>query len=383
LINAAARASKIAPPDVQQLTSDNRSIAAGRAMFEAKGLAGSEERASSLVSFLGALEQGIRDEIRLQSRKVVDDISSDIQRMWSILHPGEGIEDVRLNIPESTDKAIDIGLKFHGVDQDSPRLTLSEGNRNSLGLCIFLAMAKREAQNDRPLFLDDVVVSLDRNHRGMIVELLEKEFGTRQVLIFTHDREWFTELKHQLDSGSWTFKTLAPYEEPGIGIRWSGKTSGFDDARAQLKEWPDSAGNTARKIMDVELAMRAERIRIRLPYLYRERNDHRGAHDFLSRMIADGETCFQKKDGNQYGPYTEAIAIFRETDKLLVSWGNKSSHSVDIVRNEANKLIGTCEKALELFDCPTCRKSVYRLDDETAELLQCQCGNLRWRYGKK
>ena len=383
LINAAASASKDAPPDVQELTSDNRSIAAGRAMFEAKGLAGSEERASSLVSFLGALEQGIRDEIRLQSKKVVDDISSDIQRMWSILHPGEGIEDVRLNIPESTDKAIDIGLKFHGIDQDSPRLTLSEGNRNSLGLCIFLAMAKREAKKDRPLFLDDVVVSLDRSHRGMIVELLEKEFSARQVLVFTHDREWFTELRHQLNDGSWMFRALAPYEKPEIGIRWSTKTSGFDDARAQLKDSPDSAGNTARKIMDTELATRAERLRVRLPYLYREKNDHRSAHDFLSQMISDGETCFQRKnDSNQYEPYVEAIATFREADKLLVSWGNKSSHSFDIVRSEANKLIATCEKALELFDCPICKKAVHRLDDESAELLQCQCSRLRWRYGK-
>ena len=93
--------------------------------------------------------------------------------MWAILHPGEPIENVCLYLPENTDKAIDIGLQFHGIKQDSPRLTLSEGYRNSLGLCIFLAMAKRETDKDRPLILDDVVVSLERNHRGMIVEVLE------------------------------------------------------------------------------------------------------------------------------------------------------------------------------------------------------------------
>ena len=51
-------------------------------------------------------------------------------------------------------------------------------------------MAKRDADKDRPLFLDDVVVSLDRNHRGMILGLLEKEFSERQLVILTHDREW-------------------------------------------------------------------------------------------------------------------------------------------------------------------------------------------------
>lgn len=382
LRDAAILAAKSAPPDVQQLTTDKRSVEAGSAFFEATALAESEERASSLVSFLGSLEQGIRDEIRLQSTKVIGDISSDIQRMWGILHPGDGIEDVRLNAPESADKAIDIELKFYGVEQDSPRLTLSEGNRNCLGLCIFLAMAKREAQKDRPLFLDDVVVSFDRSHRGMVVALLDKEFSGRQVLIFTHDREWYIELRQQLDAGTWIFKTLMPYETPEIGIRWSEKTSGFDDARAQLKESPDSAGNTARKIMDIELATRAERLNVRLPYLHRERNDHRVAHDFLSQMISDGEKCLQRKAAKGYEPYAEAIVAFRDADKLLVSWGNKSSHSFDIVQNEAEKLISACEKALEFFDCPDCKKPVYKLNDARAELLQCQCSNLRWRYGK-
>jgi energy-coupling factor transporter ATP-binding protein EcfA2 len=382
LRDAATLAAKNAPPDVQQLTTDKKNVEAGSAFFEAMALAGLEERTSCLELFLGALEQGIRDEIRLQSKKVIGEISSDIRTMWGILHPGDGIEDVRLNAPETADKAIDIGLKFYGVEQDSPRLTLSEGYRNSLGLCIFLAMAKREAEKDRPLFLDDVVVSFDRNHRGMIVELLDKEFTHRQVLILTHDREWYTELRQQLDGGSWIFKALMPYEKPKVGIRWSAKTSGFDDARAQLKDSPDSAGNTARKIMDIELAMRAERLNVRLPYLHREKNDHRVAHDFLSQMISDGAKCFQKKGPNGFEPYSEAIDAFRDANKLLLSWGNKSSHSFDVVRNEANSLISACEKALEFFDCPNCKKPVYKLNDVSAELVQCQCSNLRWRYGK-
>ena len=134
--------------------------------------------------------------------------------------------------------------------------------------------------------------------------------------------------------------------------------------------------------MDIELATRAERLNVRLPYLHREKNDHRVAHDFLSQMISDGEKCFQKKGPTGYEPYAEAIVAFRDAHKLLVSWGNKSSHSFDVVRNEANKLISACEKALEFFDCPNCKKPVYKLNDESAELVQCQCSNLRWRYGK-
>jgi energy-coupling factor transporter ATP-binding protein EcfA2 len=382
LIDAAALAAKDALPGVEQLLADKQTVEAGTAVIDAKKLALAAARADALILFLSSLEQGIREEIRLRSQKVISEISDDIQGMWAVLHPGEAIENVRLYLPDELDKAIDIQLKFHGVEQDSPRLTLSEGYRNSLGLCIFLAMAKREASKDRPLFLDDVVVSFDRNHRGMIVGLLEKEFSGRQVAILTHDREWYTELRHQLDGATWNFKALMPYQTPEIGIRWSAKTSTFDDARAQLKDTPDSAGNSARKIMDIELALRAEDIKVRLPYLHREKNDHRTAHDFLSRIISDGEKCFKKMGAKEHEPYTEAIEAFREADKLLVSWGNTASHSCDVVQKEAEKLITACEKALKFFDCPNCKKPVYKLDDTSAEFVQCQCGHLRWRYGK-
>lgn len=382
LIDAAASASKDVPPDVQQITTDKHTVEASKAVFAAKDQAASAGRAETLLSVINSLEQSIRSEIRLRSQAVIDEISTDIQAMWAILHPGEAIEGVGLYIPKDADKAIDIGLKFHGVEMESPRLTLSEGYRNSLGLCIFLAMAKREADKDRPLFLDDVVVSLDRNHRGMIIELLEREFSGRQVIILTHDREWYTELRQQLEGKIWAFKALLPYQTPDIGIRWSHKTTTFDDARAQLNERPDSAGNDVRKIMDVELALIAERLQIRLPYLRAERNDKRMAHDFLQRIVADGKKCFQKKEGKDYVAHTEAINALDTADRLLVSWANRASHTFDLVRPEATKLIDTCEKSLEFFKCSSCGRSVWSAHVEGSEWVQCQCSQIRWRYGK-
>lgn len=292
------------------------------------------------------------------------------------------IKDIHFYSPEAANKAIDIGLKFYDVKQESPRLTLSEGYRNGLGLCIFLAMAKQDADKDRPLFLDDVVVSLDRNHRGMIAELLEKEFNKRQVIILTHDREWYTELRHQLDNKNWTFKSLLPYETPKIGIRWSHKTTTFDDARAQLKERPDSAGNDARKIMDVELSFIAERLQIRMPYLRADKNDKRMAHDFLARIIADGKKCYQIKSGAAYQSYNDAINALDNAHCLVISWANSGSHTFDLVRPEATKLINACEVALEVFKCISCKKVVWFANVESAECVQCQCSQIRWRYGK-
>jgi ABC-type lipoprotein export system ATPase subunit len=382
LIDTAASASKEAPPEAQQLSADKQTVETAETVILSKEQAAAVERAEALLSFLKSLEQGVREEIKRRSKSVIDEISANVRTMWAILHPGEVITDIRLYLPKDADKAIDIGLKFHGVKQESPRLSLSEGYRNSLGLCIFLAMAKGEAGKDRPLFLDDVVVSLDRNHRGMVAELLEKEFNGRQVIILTHDREWYSELRHQLDGKNWAFKSLLPYETPDLGIRWSHKTTTFDDARAHLKERPDSAGNDARKIMDVELALIAEHLKIRLPYLRADKNDSRMAHEFLARLAADGKKCFQKKVGDEYEANTDALSAFEQADHLLVSWANRASHTFDLVRPEAVKLIDACERALAFFTCALCGKGVWFADAAGPEWVQCHCGQIRWRYGK-
>jgi hypothetical protein len=381
LTRIAAEATKDSLPDVRQLNDDKRIALAGKAVIEGHMLASAVNRAKSLISFVNSLEESIRGEIRARSQRVIEEISAEIESMWSILHPGEEIENVRLYVPPEADKAIDIGLKFFGVDQDSPRLTLSEGHRNSLGLCIFLAMAKKEEGADRPLFLDDVVISLDRNHRGMIAQLLEDKFPGRQIVLLTHDREWYSELKARLGDRNWSFGALLSWDTPQVGIRWSNRTKTFDEAREQLKQnRPDSAGNDARKIMDVELALIAEGLQLRLLFLRGEKNDKRGAHEFLEHLIAEGKKRFKKKECGTYVSFDQAIQMFDQADRLLVSWGNRGSHTFDVTESEATKLIETCEKALQCFQCPSCKKKVWFAEATGDSSLQCMCGEIRWRY---
>ena len=385
LLRAATLDSMDAPLDVQKLTTDKKLLEVAKSVIIAESLKSEITRADALVALISSLEQGVRFQIRKQSQIAIDNISEDIESMWATLHPDETIESVRLTLPPGTDKAIDVVLKFHGLDQESPRLTLSEGYRNSLGLCIFLAMAKHVVDTERPLFLDDVVVSLDRNHRGMIQSLLEKQFSDRQVVIFTHDREWYTELRHQLgDNNRWIFKTLLPYETPEIGIRWSHKTTTFDDARALIEERPDAAGSDVRKIMDLELPQIAEHLGTRLPYLRSEKNDRRMAHEFLTRLVADGKKCFRKRSGDQYVVHMDAIDACAQANQLLMSWGNRASHSFDLVRPEAIKLIDACEEAITYFKCYSCDPpcDIWRLDDKQSEYVQCRCGEIRWQYGR-
>jgi hypothetical protein len=331
----------------------------------------------ALADFLKQLERGIRQQIHDKSRKVVNEISTDVQRMWAILHPGDPIAEIRLHIPDDADKAIEIALQFHGKALESPRLTLSEGYRNSLGLCVFLAMAARD-KSLRPIILDDVIVSLDRAHRGFVVKLLQAEFPDRQVLLFTHDRDWFAELRLRLDQKHWQFRSLLPYGEPRDGIRWSARIGNFDDAKKYLDTRPDIAANEVRKIMDTELSLHVEALELRLRYARGEKNDKRMAAEFLERLIGDGKKHFQVRDGTTYGKNDDAVSAFESASKLLTSWGNRGSHTEDVVKAEAEELMQVCQSVIDALRCSGCGKFVHaNLGNDG---YQCRCGALRWRH---
>jgi len=381
IILAATEATQNTPPEIKELLNDKNAALLIKELVESKLISVYISEIESLIGYISLLQANYRDNIREKSNAAIESISDDIAKMWGILHPDEKIEDVHLYLPSDSEKAIEIGLKFYGVELPSPRLTLSEGHRNSLGLCIFLSMAKHSSEHNTPIILDDVVVSFDRSHRGMVAEILETEFHNRQVILFTHDREWFIELKQLLNPSSWEFRALMPWLEPKVGIRWSEKNSTFDDALSFIEVDPSAAGNTARKIMDIHLALISEKLEIRLPYLHRERNDHRVAHDFLKQIISAGSKCFKIKDSGTYQPYASAIEALEKADKLLIAWANRASHRFDTAKSEAKILIATCESALDLFNCSSCRRSVIKCNDSSAKIRQCECGNLRWSYG--
>jgi sugar-specific transcriptional regulator TrmB len=104
-----------APPDVQVLSGDKQKVDAATALLKSRELETEIHAVEKVVRFVEALEKQVREEIKARSCAVIKDISADVQRMWAILHPGERVEHVRLHMPDDTDKAIDIALRFcHG-----------------------------------------------------------------------------------------------------------------------------------------------------------------------------------------------------------------------------------------------------------------------------
>lgn len=368
------------PPSSEQLVKDLQIISALCELPEIKRLELAITRLEALIDCLSDIETVLRDTIKARTRQTMGQVSVEIQRLWSSLHPDEPIEKVELYIPKDADKAIDICLKFFGVDQPSPRLTLSEGHRNSLGLCIFLALVKLGEYHHGPVILDDVVSSLDREHRGMVANVLLEEFADRQVILLTHDREWYAELRQRLPAEHWNFLTLRPWDNPSTGIKLSRPNGNFDDARDLISANPKAAGNQVRAIMDMRLAVISEKLGVRVPFVRGERNDRRTCVELLERMISEGKDRFRKRNGDQWVKYQAPIQDWQEARSLLVSWGNRASHTGTITAKEVEYLIQTCERALSHLCCPNCGKKIWFAGQHDRDRLQCLCGEIQWRH---
>ena len=370
-----------ASPSNKELFNDLRIVEASGNINEIQNLEKEVNRVRRITEYLTLGKNAIRSHIKARTEEIITQISGDIQNLWGKLHPGEPIEDVKLYIPSDADRAIDVCLKFFGVEQPSPRLTLSEGHRNSLGLCIFLALSRCGDGETRPIFLDDVVSSWDREHRGMLTGILNEGLGDRQILLFTHDREWFHELRTILPTASWKFLVLKPWSSPSIGLQWSESQDTLDDAKILIGQYPEAAGNRVRAIMDTQLAIIAERLQIVMPYKRGDRNDHRTCIEFCEKIISNGKKRFRKKVGDSWPEFEEPIDDWHRMHSLLIAWADRGSHTGSLVPNEVEQLIQTCEIALSRFKCANCESFVWSADRTSQERLQCTCGDLQWRYG--
>ena len=93
--------------------------------------------------------------------------------------------------------SLNLSSTFHQKKGD-PRGLFSEGHVDSLGLCLFLAIRRLHHSQNATLsilVLDDVLHSVDGEHRKRTAKLIFSEFSDHQVIITTHDPIWYEYLK--------------------------------------------------------------------------------------------------------------------------------------------------------------------------------------------
>lgn len=152
-------------------------------------------------------------------QSLYNEIRSKFEDLYKEIH-GSDESDFEARL-EPSGASLDLEVSFYGRGKHPPHALHSEGHQDSMGLCLYLALAENLTKGLIELvILDDVVMSVDSEHRRELCKLLTKNFPHRQFFITTHDKTWATQLKTEKvvnSKGSIEFSNWSVDTGPQIG----------------------------------------------------------------------------------------------------------------------------------------------------------------------
>ena len=131
-------------------------------------------------------------EILSGSRKrfvdeVLKDVSQTVKELYEKIHPGEPLGNFQLQLDERFQGSLDLKGRFGTAKDILPQAYYSESHLDSLGICVFLALAIKF--KTEVVVLDDVFSSTDDPHIERFMDLLHSlQSNFPQILLTTHYR---------------------------------------------------------------------------------------------------------------------------------------------------------------------------------------------------
>jgi energy-coupling factor transporter ATP-binding protein EcfA2 len=155
-----------------------------------------QEELDRLLPKLNHALEIVKEERRLFSDKVLTKIAGEVGRIYEHVHPGEGLNKISLELDPGKRASLEIGANFCGEIGTPPQAYFSESHLDTLGLCVFLALAALDGPDNTILVLDDVLASVDEPHVERLIEMIYAEsINFRHCLITTHYRPWKQKLR--------------------------------------------------------------------------------------------------------------------------------------------------------------------------------------------
>lgn len=196
----------------------------------------------------------LRDHRIKHANDTLTAISGDFAKLYHSIHPGEEIEKIRLYLHPTQKGAARFDGMLFGKEEMSPVACLSESHLDTLGLCLFLALQKKENPKDTIVYLDDAIASVDEAHMERLYQLLVSEAKHfRHFIITSHYQPLRFKFRwgmisqanvNFIELGSWTL-------ERGIALA-KGPNSEIKFLRKYVAEAEDAATIAAKSGLVLE-----------------------------------------------------------------------------------------------------------------------------------
>ncbi len=304
---------------------------------------------------------------------VLRDISATVDELYARIHPKEDLGDVKFYLKPNTIGSLEFDGRFQTERSVSPASYYSEAHLDTLGLCVYLALAKHTRQGS-VVVLDDVLTSIDDAHLGRVIQLLHDEAPSfNQVIVTTHFRAWRD--KYRFSHAPSQQVQLIQLHRWSLerGIRHSRDQLWVDDLRAELVREPldrQSLASKAGILMESTLDHLAQLYRCRLPR--KPEGDYtlmelaRGFDSKLKRALA------VQRDGAAL-PLEAALNRIDATAWIRNQVGAHFNTQASTVPNDEVRAFAAL--ALDLAGalvCPQCGQMPAR--SRNGSDFECQCG---------
>ncbi len=111
-------------------------------------------------------------------------------------------------------RGVEILTLFPNAPDEKPQAILSDSQIHTLALGMQIAIIRRFNKEVPFIVLDDVVTSYDADYRRQVATVLTEDFGEMQLLVLTHDDQFFQLVKSRLtdaDSARWRSHRILKY----------------------------------------------------------------------------------------------------------------------------------------------------------------------------
>jgi hypothetical protein len=264
-----------------------------------------------------------------------------------------------------------------------------------MGVCLYLALMKRLFGDRFTLaLLDDVVMSVDSDHRYQFCKLLKTHFPHTQFIITTHDRVWAAQLRA---AGLVTAKTSLAF------YGWTIDTGPLVESNQEIWDEIDSALENGK----VEAAAAA--LRRHLEYVFRSLADQLGAYvqfradgknelgDFLPPVLARMKELHGKaaaaaqswgidKDKQVATAAKESLSAAAAATNVEQWAVNKAVHYnewANFGRKDFAPVVAAFRALLGCFRCQNCDSWVYITSRVNPESVRCGCNMINFNLKAK
>jgi len=139
------------------------------------------------------LEQALKlcvEQRQAFTKKIIGEIAQEVGKLYEQVHPGEGLDNIALLLDPNKRASIELEAKFSGKDVP-PQAYFSQSHLDTLGLCVFLALAACDRPAETILILDDVLGSVDEPHVERLIGMTyDVSANFRHTILTTHYRPW-------------------------------------------------------------------------------------------------------------------------------------------------------------------------------------------------